>query len=723
MRSWRRPAAPARAWLAAALLAPAVPPETVAPTATEPGFAVEFFVAPGGDDSNPGTKDLPFATLERGRAAVRARKSASGLPPGGVAVTIRGGMYQRSETFSLDARDSGAEGRPVVYRSYPGEHVRLIGGKMLDGARFTAVTSSSPLWPRIDPAARGNLVQIDLQTQGIADDGVLAPRGFLTRAPAALELFFNGTRMTLGRWPDPGQTDRLGFGPSRPVSGFVAIVTAPSSTRFTYAGTRPERWRSAREVWVHGYFQHPWADMHLPVSAIDLSTRTISVQRPPPFGIATRGSWYAENLLEEVTTAGEWWIDRSTGILYFWPPAPISAGEAVVSTLSAPLVSTHGSAYLEFRDITFEVGRGDLVHLSGDNCVLRNCTLRNAGLRGAVVSGTHSGVDRCQVYGTGDGGVSLSGGDRATLRPGGNYVRNSEIHDFGQWSFTYTPGVQVEGVGQVVSHNVIRDAPFGAVLFRGNNHVVEYNEIHHVCQLGSDEGAVYAGRDWGYRGNEIRFNFIHDVRAAERWASDFATHGIYLDDCVSGIHVHGNVLYQIPNGNAFVLGGGRDDIIENNVIARCGRAFHADSRGIEEITATRGSEWNLLERLGLDGIRYQRDPWASAYPALAAIPNSPSRIMDPKQLWRYPQGSVFSRNLGFANPKWVEQDDRGGTGTFDKFAQIADNIPDEDPLFADEAQLDLALLPGSPAFRIPGFQPIPFDRIGIEPDVSWVHRE
>lgn len=49
--------------------------------------AAEFHVAPGGSDANPGTKAKPFATLEAARNAIRAVKSKSGLPTGGLTVS------------------------------------------------------------------------------------------------------------------------------------------------------------------------------------------------------------------------------------------------------------------------------------------------------------------------------------------------------------------------------------------------------------------------------------------------------------------------------------------------------------------------------------------------------------------------------------------------------------------------------------------------------------
>jgi hypothetical protein len=356
--------------------------------------------------------------------------------------------------------------------------------------------------------------------------------------------------------------------------------------------------------------------------------------------------------------------------------------------------------------------RQNLVEIDGgsDN-TLYGCTLRNAGNNGAMVSGVNNGLERCEIYQTGDRGAGISGGVRASLTEAHNFVKNCHIHHFGRWSWTYKPAVSLSGAGHDVVHNWMHDAPHSAILYSGNEHNIELNDIHDVCRFSSDAGAVYAGRDWGYRGNLIRFNFIHHVQT---WFEGYGVHGVYMDDCLSGIHVVGNVFYRV-SGHAIQHGGGRDVTMENNIMARCGDALSADSRGISRINNTPGDSWNMLERLTRDGILYQQDPWASAYPRLAAIPNDWAQVSDPGALWLYPQGCVFSRNLGFANTQWIRESNYGGTGTLDKYDEIADNVEDQDPLFVDEDNLDLSLQPGSPAFDIPGFVDIPFDQIGIEP--------
>jgi len=76
-----------------------------------------------GSDKNPGTMKEPFATLDNARTAIRDLKTSTGLPKGGLTVFLRAGIYARTTTFELTRGDSGAADRPIVYRSYPGEHV------------------------------------------------------------------------------------------------------------------------------------------------------------------------------------------------------------------------------------------------------------------------------------------------------------------------------------------------------------------------------------------------------------------------------------------------------------------------------------------------------------------------------------------------------------------------------------------------------------------------
>ena len=84
-------------------------------TGAAPRSAAEFYVSVNGNDQNPGTKQAPFATLERAREAIRNLKNETGLPQGGVRVILTPGTYHRTTTFCLGAEDSGSEASPIVY--------------------------------------------------------------------------------------------------------------------------------------------------------------------------------------------------------------------------------------------------------------------------------------------------------------------------------------------------------------------------------------------------------------------------------------------------------------------------------------------------------------------------------------------------------------------------------------------------------------------------------
>ena len=96
---------------------------------------VEFFVSPGGKDTNPGTRNAPFSSLARARDAVRKFKAKKQAGP--ITVTLRQGIYNLENSFELTKQDSGTAEAPVAYRSENGERVILTGGRRI--GKFTPV--------------------------------------------------------------------------------------------------------------------------------------------------------------------------------------------------------------------------------------------------------------------------------------------------------------------------------------------------------------------------------------------------------------------------------------------------------------------------------------------------------------------------------------------------------------------------------------------------------
>jgi hypothetical protein len=653
-----------------------------------PASPLTLYVSPSGHDSASGTQTAPLATLGGARDRLRSLKGANKLPKEGAIVWIRGGAYRLRDTFTLTGADDLSPA-PMTYAAYHGEPVRLTGGQEVKG--WKPVTDPAILG-RLDPTARGHVLQADLKAQGITDYGQMTPRGFAKPVtPAGLELFFGGVPMTLARWPNAGQWARV-----------AGAASDQGADHFFYEGDRPARWAQAEDAWVYGYWQFDWADSYAKVQGVDAAHHQIRAAQAGDLLTYTPGHrWYALNLLEELDTPGEWYLDRKTGVLYFWPPSDIKKGRPTVS-LTRDLVRLDGVSHVTLRGLTLEACRGDAVTIRGGaHDLVDGCTIRSAGNRGATIAGaTDSGVRGGEITGAGDGGVTLDGGNRKTLTPGRNFVENCRIHDYSRWDRTYRPGVGVDGVGNRVAHCLIYDAPHNAILLSGNDHRIEYNEIHHVCQQTGDAGAFYMGRNWTMRGNVVRFNYFHDLVNETGVAGEFHdVMAIYLDDTAAGTLVFGNVCVRA--GHAVMVGGGRDDIVANNVFVDCKPAVSLDARGIGWAAKylVPGGGWNMQENLA--AVPYDKPPYSARYPHLANI------LSDNPDAPKY---DVIQHNIAFRCPDWLQIQDKADTLPG---ITIRANLTDKDPLFVDAAHGNYQLKPGSPAFAL-GFQRIPFEKIGLE---------
>lgn len=644
-----------------------------------------LYVAPDGDDAASGDMAAPLASLEGARDRIRTMKQEGGLPAGGVVVLVRGGVYERDRAFELSGEDSGTAEAPIVYRSHPGEEVRLVGGREVTG--FEPVTDEAVL-ARLEESARGSVMQADLRAQGIEDFGQLSQRGFAEPVHVShMELFFEDRPMTLARWPNEGY------------STMIELPDGERARRFQYEGDRPARWVDEPDVWVYGYWYHDWADNYMKVEAIDTEARIITKESQHRYGLRKGHRWRALNVLAELDMPGEYYVDRESGILYFRPPGDIAQGRPTVSIVERLVVMTD-VRHVTLRGFTLEACRGTAVTVSGgEHNAVAACTIRNIGNRAVSVSGTDSAVAGCDIYETGDGGISLGGGDRATLTPARLIAENNHIHHFSRWSQTYRPAVGVGGVGNIVRHNLIHHGTHNGIQLSGNEHLIELNEIHSVCLETGDVGAFYMGRDWTARGTVIRHNYWHNIRGPGR----IGAMGVYLDDQASGITIFGNVFFDVTR--AAFIGGGVDNTVENNIFVDCVPSVHIDARGLGwQKAATDAPDGTLRTRLRsmpIDG-----DLWRERYPTLPGILDD-----DPGT----PKRNRVVRNISVGG-RW----DNIHAGT--RHHQIIeDNLVDEDPHFVDPEGRDFRLRETSPAFEL-GFRPIPLERIGVYEDpwrASW----
>jgi hypothetical protein len=373
------------------------------------------------------------------------------------------------------------------------------------------------------------------------------------------------------------------------------------------------------------------------------------------------------------------------------------------SILNEAMLVLDNTSYVTISGLTLEVMRGPAVVVGGgqDNCIA-GCTIRNAGQGVILAGGKNNGVLSCDICDLESMGIRMSGGDRRTLTPAGLYAANNHIHHYAQCLKTWQPGIQVKGVGNCVAHNRIHDAPQYAVSYQGNDHIFEFNNLYSVCLEMSDVGVIGCGTDWTFRGNVVRYNFIHHIPKRPYPG----VIGVYFDNCVSSTQVFGNIFYDMEK--AVLIGGGRDHIIANNIFIECETPVYLDNRGLRwDHFRPGGPMYDLLRK-----VNHDKPPWSLRYPKLA-------RILD-----EYPQaplGNILVNNVsyrsGWRDPEKVCRD------TFqqnigEQYMTIENNfVTDEDPGFVDAANMKFQLREDSIVYkRIPDFKKIPFEKIGLYED-------
>jgi parallel beta-helix repeat protein len=515
-----------------------------------PALAADFHVATDGNDAWSGRlaapdaakQDGPFATLERARDAVRKLKG--GKPAAEpITVHVRAGTYSLAQTLKLGPEDSG-----VVWRGYREERPTVIGGRQIAGFA----------------PHKGEVLISDLAAQG-------------WKNPAFRQLVFDGRRQYLARYPN--------HDPEHPYTGGWAYVDGepvpmykddPGDNRrlLVQKAADLRSWARPEDGEVCVFARYNWWNNILGIAAVDREKRAITLKGDASYAIRPGDRYYVSGLLEELDAPGEWYLDRADGKLYFWPPAPLAGKIVVAPTMRAIIEIGRGAEHITFRGFTLECCEGTAVVLKeARDCLIAGNVIRNAGdYHGSgvqVAGGLRNGVVGNDIYEIGSHAISLDGGDRKTLAAAGNYADNNYLHHFGVY-YKQGVGVDLRGVGNRASHNLIHDGPRMGIMFSGNNLVIEYNHIRHVNLETEDTGAVYTGgRDWiSSRGTVIRHNYFHDIlgfgQRDGKWVTPFFAWGVYLDDNTGGVDVIGNIVVRASRAGLH-LHSARDNLVENNV--------------------------------------------------------------------------------------------------------------------------------------------------------------
>ena len=680
---------------------------------------VDAMAAEGGN----GSMSAPYASIADARTKIRKIKSAGALPKGGITVLVASGEYDIKNGISFTEKDSGTKTSPIKYMSAEKGGAVLNGGVTLSAYDFEPLSDEEKALLN-DETAGEKILKVDLGKYGmtVADLGVLHNYGFASpksdNTTGYSELFINGERMTLARYPNAdAATPYLRTGIGDGSTTFRLCTLYKFEEQAVAIKDRSLNW-NIDDLWAFGYFIYGWADSAVKVANLDAETLTVTLAQAPNYGIELVKPFYFYNIFAEMDVPGEYYIDRENLLLYVYPTENFEDSVISVSFTNDNLISLLDASYITIDGFELTGSRTNGVVISGDNITVQNCTISDVRYDAVRVTGTNINVLNNEICYIGESGIIANGGNAETLTSAGIIIYNNYIHHWAQVGRTYESGIELGGCGVVASHNELHDAPHQAITWKGPNHIIEYNEIYNVCLDTDDCGALYSGRRYDWYGVIIRYNFIHDVGA-----SGARAHGIYLDDALSGQTVYGNIIANV-SGRGIMVGGGRDNVIENNLIVNtANNPLFVDTRARDGML---NGEENLHYSVDMPSklVKMQaQDAWLNAFPGYGdIIPYSIDYAGDPDDpmLSCNPGNNTIRMNMcytvGVKRFIWEGNPNVGNRisseavsmGTVENNYEITDL---EHAQFPGYENGDYTLAGDAEAYRH-GFESLPFEEMG-----------
>jgi len=641
--------------------------------------AYDLYVSPVGSDANPGTSARQFATLEAARAALQESGKLTKEP---CRVILREGVYRLTTPFRLAPEDSGAPGAPVTYAALEPGKVVLSGGLKL----------TLDWKPYRDGILRARVAE------GLVTD----------------QLFVNGKRQHMARYPN--------FDPKvRHYNGFAADAFSPE---------RASRWADPVGGFMHVLHGSHWGGYHYLITGKKEDNTLIyegGWQNNRKSGMH-KTHRFVENIFEELDAPGEWFHDRKTQTLYYYPPDDVDIATATFEvtclkhlvefrgTQETPVHDMHlkglvlrhtARTFMETREpllrSDWTIYRGGAALFDGAvNCSIRDCEFDQVGGNAVFVNNYNRNitVQGCHIHGAGASGICFVGNPDSVRNPLFQYHQRQSYNDIDK-----TPGPKGDDfpadclVDDCLIHNisVVEKQATGVQISMSRGITVRHCSIYDVGRAGINisEGT--------FGGHIIEFCDVFDT---VRETGDHGSFNSWGRDRYWG-------LKDVPEGKLRELSKlDTEKTIIRNSRWRCDHGWDVD-------LDDGSSHYEIYNNLFLRGGLKLRE----GFDRLVYNNISPNNTLHP-HVWYKDSHDVVTNNIWGTRYRpaggryWGKEIDRNMfTNESDRKAfetQGCDmNSIVGDPMFVDPASGDYRVMEGSPALKM-GFKNFPMDKFGVQ---------
>lgn len=437
-----------------------------------PVLAKDYFVAPNGKDSNPGTLALPMKTIQKAVNKLTA----------GDTLYLRAGRYQQKVVLK---NISGRPGQPISIKNYQNEIVEFDGTRALNGQ-----------WQHHS----GHIYKLNV-TQPI------------------WQLFVNGKDMTAARWPNGNWHDGSVWNkknammwPEAKGSQFGLYKnTALKELKFDLTG--------AVIVVNSGSFRTYQTKVTTHKGdTIGFDTKGVS-QHFSYKGRPYKHGYFLEGKLGLLDQAGEWYFDPKSMTVYAWfEDNKVPQNQEVRGKVQSYSFIANNASYISISGINFfattvKVRHSQFIHFDEVNFDYPSYSKR--------VLGDVSPIKVTQflaVKPSGDSfnkitncSIRYADGPAIEMTGKGNVIENCLIHDI-DYSCTYKGGFTLnmnKTEDLVFRRNTVHTTGCSEMFKAGKTSLVELNDLSKSGFVQND-GSMIQVSVAAQTNAIVRYNWVHD---------------------------------------------------------------------------------------------------------------------------------------------------------------------------------------------------------------------